>query len=167
MKKAAKSLSFVLALMFALMLSGCAQAVYALDASATARRYLNVMSFSREGLIHQLEYEGFTESAAAQAVDSLGINWNEQALKKAKSYLSTQAFSYKGLIHQLEYEKFTTEQATYGADSCGANWYEQASKKAGEYLRVMSMSRSRLKSQLIYEKFTAEQAEYGVSVYFG
>lgn len=133
------------------------------NALARAISYLRSSSFSYESLIHQLEYEGYSNADATYAARYCGANWNEQVLKKAKSYLHTSSFSYSGLIHQLEYEKFTSEQAKYGVDNCGANWYEQAAKKAASYMRFSSFSRDRLIEQLTYEGFTVAQAEYGAS----
>lgn len=133
------------------------------NAREQALSYLSFMPFSYDGLVEQLEYEGYTHEEAIYAVDACNADWNSQALLKAKSYLDTMAFSYKGLIEQLEYEGFSTEQATYGADSCGANWNEQAAMKAKSYLETMSFSRSGLIEQLKYEGFTTEQAEYGAA----
>ena len=59
---------------------------------------------------------------ATRAVDSLHVNWNEQAANAAKEYLSTQSFSRRGLIEQLESdagEGFTHSQAVYGVDNAG------------------------------------------------
>ena len=80
---------------------------------------LNYSSFSRKGLIGQLEYEGFTNYQAVYGVDSLNVDWNEQAVKKARSYLDFMSFSRKELISQLEYEGFTHEQAGYGVNQVG------------------------------------------------
>lgn len=84
-----------------------------------AKEYLNTMAFSRDGLIKQLEYEGYTHDDAIYGVDNVSVDWNEQAVKKAKEYLNTMAFSRDGLISQLEYEGFTHEQAVYGVDQNG------------------------------------------------
>lgn len=92
------------------------------NALKKAKSYLDYSSFSYEGLIGQLEYEGYTHEQAVYGADNCGADWNEQAAKKAKSYLDYSAFSYEGLIKQLEYEKFTHEQAVYGVNNCGANW---------------------------------------------
>ena len=134
-----------------------------LNALEQALSYLRVTSFSYEGLIDQLEYEGYTLDEATYGADHCGADWNEQALSSAKSYLEVSSFSYTGLIEQLEYEKFTTEQATYGADNCGADWNEQAAKSAASYLEIMSFSREGLIEQLQYEGFTYDQAVYGVT----
>lgn len=89
------------------------------NALKKAQLYLNTMAFSRNGLIEQLEYEGFSKSEAIYGADNVGANWNEQAAKKAKSYLDIMPFSRESLIEQLEYEGFTHDQAVYGAAQNG------------------------------------------------
>ncbi len=84
-----------------------------------AKSYLDYTAFSKEGLIEQLEYEGFTNAEAKFGADNCGANWNEQAAKKAKQYMDYSSFSKQGLIDQLEYEGFTSEQAEYGAKAVG------------------------------------------------
>jgi hypothetical protein len=84
-----------------------------------ALSYLDYTAFSLEGLIEQLEYEGYTHEEAVYGVDNCGADWNEQAALKAQSYLDYTAFSLEGLIEQLEYEGFTREQAEYGAKAVG------------------------------------------------
>ncbi|WP_295618243.1 Ltp family lipoprotein [uncultured Intestinimonas sp.] len=133
------------------------------NALATANTYLSFSAFSAQGLIDQLEFEGYTTQEAQYAVAKCGADWNEQALKKAGSYLDYSAFSYSGLFDQLSYEGFLPEQAQYAVDNCGADWNEQAAKKAQTYLDFSSFSREGLINQLLYEGFTQEQAEYGVT----
>ena len=70
-------------------------------------------------MIEQLKFEGFSNDASVLAVDSLNVDWNEQAAKKAESYLSFSSFSRSGLIEQLEFEGFTKEQAEYGVTAVG------------------------------------------------
>jgi hypothetical protein len=84
-----------------------------------ARNYIEVMPFSRSGLIKQLEFEGYSTSDATFAVDELGPNWNEQAARAAKNYLDVMPFSRSALIDQLVFEGYTREQATYGVDQTG------------------------------------------------
>lgn len=127
-----------------------------------ASEYLKYYAFSRDGLVSQLVYVGFSTADAGFGADNCGADWNEEALEKAQEYLKFTAFSCSGLATQLEFQKFTAEQAKYGAVNCGANWSEQAAKKAKEYLAYSSLSRDELLSQLVYEKFTTEEAEYGV-----
>lgn len=90
-----------------------------INALEKALIYLNYTSFSRSGLIDQLEYEGFSTEEATYGVDNCGADWNEQAAKKAQSYLDYSSFSRQGLIDQLVFEGFTQEQAEYGVSAVG------------------------------------------------
>lgn len=89
------------------------------NALRAANSYLNALAFSYDGLIKQLEYEGYSTEDATYAADHCGADWNEQAAKSAKSYLNSMSFSRSGLIQQLEYEGFTPSQAEYGATANG------------------------------------------------
>jgi hypothetical protein len=84
------------------------------QAVAKGRDYLDYTAFSRQGLIDQLVYEGFSTEDATFAVDYIAPDWNEQAAKKAQDYLDTQHFSRSGLMEQLLFEGFTHAQAAYG-----------------------------------------------------
>ena len=133
------------------------------NALKSARDYLNTMAFSRDSLIHQLEFEKFSTEDATYAVDNVGANWNEQAIKSAQDYLRYSAFSRDGLIKQLEFEKFTHEQAEYGVSNVTVDWNEQAAKSAQDYLKYSAFSRDGLIKQLEFEGFTYDQAVYGVN----
>jgi hypothetical protein len=89
------------------------------NAREKAADYLAYSSFSRTGLIDQLEFEGFIEADAVYAVDALDVDWNEQAAEKAADYLDHSSFSRTGLIDQLEFEGFTPAQAEYGVGTTG------------------------------------------------
>ncbi|MCT4559654.1 MAG: Ltp family lipoprotein [Pelagimonas sp.] len=92
----------------------------------SAKLYLDMTGFSRDGLIHQLSSDygdGYEMSDAVIAVDSLSVDWNAQAVRSARQYLALMGFSCKGLIHQLSSEagdKYTVEQARFGARQAGA-----------------------------------------------
>jgi Host cell surface-exposed lipoprotein./Uncharacterised protein family UPF0547. len=96
------------------------------NAARSARQYLGMSGFSRDGLIGQLSSDagdGYTRSDATAAVDSLTVDWNEQAVRSAKQYLEMSGFSCKGLIQQLASsagDRYTKSQATYGATQAGA-----------------------------------------------
>lgn len=96
------------------------------NAVRTAESYLEMTGFSRDGLINQLSSdagEGYDPEDATVAVDSLIVDWNEQAKRSAEQYLGMQGFSCKGLVEQLSSdagEKYTTAQAEYGARAAGA-----------------------------------------------
>jgi len=89
------------------------------QAVGQAQDYLDFSSFSRSGLINQLEFEGFSTQDATAAVDSLNIGWNEQAALKALEYLDFSSFSRSGLIEQMVFEGFTQSQAQYGVSQAG------------------------------------------------
>jgi hypothetical protein len=89
------------------------------NAREQAESYLDGQSFSREGLIDQLEYEGYSNEDSVYAVDILNVDWNQQAALKAESYLDGQSFSRQGLLDQLEYEGFTKKQAEFGVAAVG------------------------------------------------
>ena len=89
------------------------------NALEKAKSYLKYSSFSRKGLIEQLEFAGFTSEEALYGVNNCGADWNEQAVEKAKSYLKYSSFSRKGLIEQLEFTGFTPEEALYGVEAVG------------------------------------------------
>ena len=89
------------------------------NALKKAKDYLEIMPFSYEGLIEQLEYEHYPHEDAVYAADNCGADWNEQAARKARDYIDMMAFSRERLIEQLEYEGFTHEQAVYGVTAVG------------------------------------------------
>lgn len=93
------------------------------NAVRSAQAYLDLAGFSRAGLIDQLTFEQYSATDAAAAVDSLDVDWNEEAAESAAAYLTLSGFSCEGLIDQLSSEfgeGFTVEQATFGATTAGA-----------------------------------------------
>jgi len=96
------------------------------NAVRSAKQYLRMTGFSREGLIGQLSSsagDGYDIADATAAVDSLDVDWNANAVKSAKQYLNMTGFSCKGLIEQLSSsagDKYTVSQATFGAREAGA-----------------------------------------------
>lgn len=96
------------------------------NAARSAMQYLSFSGFSRDGLIQQLSSsagDGYDRKDATVAVDSLDVDWNEQAVKSAHQYLDISGFSCNGLIEQLSSkagDKYTKSQATYGAKQAGA-----------------------------------------------
>jgi len=141
------------------------------DAKDRAASYLRFSAFSRQGLIEQLEYEGFTTADAAYGVDAQNADWYQQAVLKAMDYLDFMSFSLSGLIDQLEFEGFTTAEATHGAEAAfstsSSGSGETASQanareSAASYLSFMAFSRSGLIDQLEYEGYSTADATYGV-----
>ena len=89
------------------------------NAIKTAKQYLDYSGFSREGLIKQLDFEGYPTESATYAVDNCGANWNEECAETAQNYLDYSSFSRDGLYNQLQFEGFTDEQIQYGLSAVG------------------------------------------------
>ena len=89
------------------------------NAVSKALDYIDYSSFSKKGLIGQLEFEGFSTADSEFAVNYIDVDWFEQAALKAAEYLDYSSFSRKGLIDQLLFEGFTREEAVYGVDQTG------------------------------------------------
>lgn len=96
------------------------------NAVRSAKQYLSIQGFSRNGLIEQLSSdagEGYKVADATVAVDSLNVDWNKQAERSAKQYLDLTGFSCKGLIQQLSSsagDRYTKDQAAHGSRAAGA-----------------------------------------------
>lgn len=85
------------------------------NALASAKSYLDLMGFSRQGLMDQLVYDGYSSADAQYAVDHCGANWYSQAVRSAREY-AKYGYSRNDLIEQLVYIKFTNDQAVYGVN---------------------------------------------------
>lgn len=96
------------------------------NAVRSAQSYLAMTGFSRQGLIEQLSSDagdGYSVADATAAVDSLTVDWNEQAARSAKNYIDMMGFSCNGLIDQLSSDAgdgYTRAQAQFGAKQVGA-----------------------------------------------
>ena len=148
------------------------------NARRSAESYLRFSAFSREGLIDQLEFEGFSIEEAEYAVDAVNADWFEQAALKAESYLEFSSFSRQGLIDQLLFEGFSEEEAIYGVDQVGLGSgsgdassgdeggetlaQQNAVASAESYLRFSAFSRQGLIDQLVFEDYSREDATYAV-----
>lgn len=53
------------------------------NAHSSAKAYIRSSTFSRNGLIEQLEYEQYSYEVAVYGADNCGADWNEQAAKTA------------------------------------------------------------------------------------
>jgi colicin import membrane protein len=144
------------------------------NARRSAESYLRFSAFSRDGLIGQLEFEGFSLAEAVYAVDALNADWYLQAVLKAESYLEYSSFSRQGLIDQLLFEGFTDEEATLAVDQVGLGdgsagdsggetlAQQNAVGSAESYLRFSAFSRQGLIDQLVFEDYSREDAVYAV-----
>lgn len=89
------------------------------NARESAETYLDTAPFSREGLIKQLKFEGYSKADAVYGVDAQDANWKKQAAAAGENYLDMSSFSREGLIQQLEFEGYTAQQAAYAATQNG------------------------------------------------
>lgn len=99
------------------------------NAVKTALNYVDLMAFSKEGLIEQISSEyadGFPREDAEFAVSYLEknklVDWNVEAAQCARNYLDIMSFSRDGLYQQMTSEsgdKFTKEQAEYALSQVG------------------------------------------------
>ena len=89
------------------------------NARESAESYLDLSAFSRDGLIKQLKFEGYSLEDATYGVDAQKANWNKQAAASAQEYLDLSSFSRDGLIDQLMFEGYTRSQAEYGVNKVG------------------------------------------------
>lgn len=89
------------------------------SALRAAKQYLSFSALSWQGLIQQLEFDGFSTAEATYAANSVAADWNQQAAKAAKQYMSFSALSRSGLYEQLTFDGFTPAQAAYGVSAVG------------------------------------------------
>ena len=94
------------------------------QAVSKGESYLDLAGFSRQGLIDQLVYEGFSEADATFAVDRIAPDWRQEAVEKAQSYLDMAGFSKVRIIASggLSPERIR-ELDQAGADSFGVGSY--------------------------------------------
>ena len=133
------------------------------NAVKKAQSYIKYSGFSRQRLIDQLAYEGFTAEECIYGADNCGANWTLECVENAKSYIRSSGFSRQKLIEQLTYEGFSAADCLYAVDNCGADWNTECVEKAQSYMRYSGFSRQRLIEQLAYEGFTQEQIAYGIA----
>ena len=81
--------------------------------------YLESSAYSRNGLIEQVEYDGFTKEQAIYGADNSNADWFEQAIKGAKEHLDASKYTRDELIEQLKYGGYTQKEALYGVNNCG------------------------------------------------
>jgi hypothetical protein len=95
-------------------------------AAETAQGYLDTIPLSRDGLIGMLtlaDQNVYPADIAIAAVDSLGVDWNEQAVLAARTVEPDEASTRAELVAVLTAEfptsMFTQLQAEYAADQIG------------------------------------------------
>lgn len=87
------------------------------NALKTAQNYVDIMSFSEEGLRSQLDFEGFEPDQIDYAIDNVEVDYNQEAVDSATSYSETMSMSSSAIYDQLIFEGYTADQAQYGIDN--------------------------------------------------
>ena len=77
--------------------------------------YVENTSSSRMEIIAILRKMEYSMEDCLAAIDSLNVNWNNQAKKAADNYLKITKFNKDELISQLQFDGFTLEEAQFGA----------------------------------------------------
>jgi len=91
------------------------------NALNAGQNYLDMMPFSKAGLIRQLSSsagDGYSKADATFAANHVDADWNKEAVEAAKNYLDTMPMSKDALIQQLSSsagDKYTRAQARYAA----------------------------------------------------
>jgi predicted 3-demethylubiquinone-9 3-methyltransferase (glyoxalase superfamily) len=95
------------------------------NAIAAAENYVDIMPFSKAGLVRQLSSpagDGYSKADARFAVNHIEVNWKSEAFEAAQNYQDIMPMSRDGLIQQLTADagdKFTHDQAVYAVDKLG------------------------------------------------
>lgn len=89
------------------------------SAKGKAKSYLNIMPFSKKGLVGQLTFDGFAKEDAEWGVEHCGADWSEQATRMATAHVGNNTYTHDELIDQLLSDGFTQEQAEHGVQSVG------------------------------------------------
>lgn len=84
-----------------------------------ANEYIDTLALSHDGLIKQLEYDGYATDVATYAADNCSANWNKEAKEMAEQYMESTSYTYKSMVQQLEADGFTKDQAKFGAKAAG------------------------------------------------
>ena len=91
---------------------GLAETEPSIEISSRIEIYLDMLNFSRQGLIDQLVYDGYPEDAAVAAVDACGTDWQEQAFLFVESMLEYFPDTTKeSMLSMLLSDGYTQEQA--------------------------------------------------------
>lgn len=131
-------------------------------ALGSATRFNNHTGYSKQGLLDQLLYQGYSYEAAWYAVDNVAADWYLNARRSAEGYVLYSGYSKVGLHQQLLYEGYLPEEATYGVETVDTDWYENARRSAVSYQRYSDMTVEQIYEQLIIDGYTPDEADHGL-----
>lgn len=128
---------------------------------------------SRNALILKFEEEFYSQEKVELGLESIAVDWNEQAVKASERYVNTEIkfedeiyllISRKSLREFLVGEKyFTLDETNYGLEKSTIDWDEQAFKQAQYYLAADAYSEKELVKKLKLDDFSSEEVAYGIT----
>lgn len=136
-----------------------------------ASYHVDDFHFSRVELIEIVQVYCEVSLAEAQTVvDSLNVDWVQEANQSAQAMAMQGPFSAERLRGALRYLGFTDGEAEAGVDNLNIDWYQQAGRKALAILLVQEppclFPPKSLIDMLIQDfMFELDEAIYGVSLY--
>lgn len=91
---------------------GLAETVPEIEINTRVEIYLDMLSFSRQGLIDQLLFDGYPEDAVIAAVDACGADWQEQAFRFVEGMLEAYPDTTEdSMLSMLLADGYTREEA--------------------------------------------------------
>ena len=115
---------------------------------------------------HLTERLTLPEEVAQYAIDNIGVDWNEVALKRAKFLCDRKHMSKDWLQDFMvsTFLTFTPEEAQYAMDHLDVDWNDVALARAKFYRNTMGLSDDVIRAQLTgpYVRFTEEEANYAI-----
>lgn len=95
-----------------------------------ARELIGYEIYSATGLEFALIEEGFSRQDARRAVDSLDVDWNEQAVAAVNELKMFTMHSRVGMLRDLKSGGFTQAEAEYAIEHTNVDYYENALQMA-------------------------------------
>ena len=86
---------------------------------ADALHYLDLLDFSKAGLIRQLQFDLYGEAEIKYAIENCGADWYAEAVQCAQAYTDTLSLSRQALYEQLEFEGFEVIEINYALEQLG------------------------------------------------
>ena len=94
---------------------GLAETAPTIEINSRIEIYLDMLSFSRQGLIDQLLFDGYPEDAVVAAVDACGADWQEQAVRFTESMLESFPDTSKDFMQGMLLDSGFTREETEAA----------------------------------------------------
>lgn len=128
---------------------------------------LKIMPTSASGLVRELtgaaRNTGFTKEQVMQAITTLNINFDDQAVKYAQMMVRVGGFSKQGMVKIFQHEGFTAEQTQYAMKIVPVDFRRNACQAASRFAKALNISGEKLKEALERAGFTPDEVSYGMA----